>query len=189
MPRKKSILYVITNISMPHLVKVGITDDLAERLKTFNGKTEMPTRFQVYAEFNDIENPDILEQEILRVFSEKRVNKKREFIEEHPERICDFIRENKKIKEEKEKAGLFTDLGIKKGSILKFTDGEKIYPDIRAEVGIGRNVIFKRKKTSLSQSALSVLNKQFDRKWKSARGPDYWTYKGRTIRELSDEIK
>ena len=56
---KKNILYVITNISMPHLVKVGVTDDLDQRLRTFNGKTEMPTRFQVYEAFDDIENPDI----------------------------------------------------------------------------------------------------------------------------------
>ena len=65
------------------------------------------------------------------------MNKKREFIEEHPERLCDFIRENKKIKEEKEKPGLFKDLGIKEGSVLKFTDGEKMYSDIRAEVSTG----------------------------------------------------
>jgi T5orf172 domain len=89
----KTTLYVITNISMPSLCKVGVTDDLGRRLNDLN-KTGVPTRFQVYESF-ELENAELLEQEVLKHFANKRLNRKREFIEEHPERVCDFIRENK----------------------------------------------------------------------------------------------
>ena len=169
---------------MPHLVKVGVTDDLDKRLCDLN-KTSIPTRFQVYESFDQLKNAEILEQEILRSFATKRINKKREFIEEHPERICDFVREHRHITEEKIKVGLFK-LGIKKGGILKFTDGEKIYPDIQAVVESERHVMYLGKKQSLSSSAKLVLNEQFEKKWKSARGTVFWTYRGKTIAELRD---
>jgi len=57
----KTILYVITNISMPSLCKVGITDNLDRRLNDLN-KTGVPTRFQVYESF-ELENAELLEQD------------------------------------------------------------------------------------------------------------------------------
>jgi hypothetical protein len=99
----KTTLYVITNISMPSLCKVGITDNLERRLNDLN-KTGVPTRFQVYESF-ELENAELLEQEVLKFFAEKRLNRRREFIEEHPERVCDFIREHKgKVRQNEQKA-------------------------------------------------------------------------------------
>ena len=183
---KKKILYVITNVSMPNLVKVGVADDLDKRLKDLN-TTPIPTRFQIYESFDKIKNPEILEQEILRVFATKRINKKREFMEEHPERICDFIKVNKDIDKEKNTEGLFAKIGIEEGKVLNFYDGEKKYTDIRATVSSGKNVIFEGRKHSLSSSALLVLNREFGKTWKAAQGTVYWIYQGKTIAELKDE--
>lgn len=60
----KTYLYIITNISMPDICKVGVTNDVEKRLRDLN-KTSMPTRFQVYEEFA-LENAEVLEQRILQ---------------------------------------------------------------------------------------------------------------------------
>lgn len=183
----KSILYIITNISMPNICKVGITDNLEKRLSSLN-KTSTPTRFQVYEKFA-LSNAEVLEQEIFQHFSKQRVNRKREFLQEHPERICDFILDNRKIKKDIDKniSGKFVKMGIKEGEILKFKEGDEIYQNITAKIGFGNNIIYNNKKTSLSKSAKVILREKFDKDWKAVQGSIFWTYKGKTIRDLMDE--
>ncbi len=176
---------------MPGICKVGITNNVNKRLKDLN-KTGLPTRFQIYAVF-DLPNAEILEQMILQYFANKRINRKREFLKVHPERICDFIVDNKNIKKETEKEikGKLAKLGIKKGDILKFKYGEDIYSKIVAEVinpNASKPIKYDGKILSLSESAKRILKTQFDKKWKSAQGTIYWAFKGRTIRELLDEM-
>ncbi|USN88256.1 MAG: GIY-YIG nuclease family protein [Candidatus Nomurabacteria bacterium] len=182
----KSILYVITNISMPSLCKVGITDNLERRLNDLN-KTGVPTRFQIYESFA-IENAELLEQEVLKHFSDKRLNRRREFIEEHPERVCDFIREHKgKVRQEEESKSKFAQASIPDGAKLLFVDGE-IYKNIVATVLPNGKIKFKGKETSLSTAAKDVLKKQFGKDWKAVQGTIYWTYQGKTVREHFDSI-
>jgi len=186
----KKYLYIITNISMPGICKVGVTNNVEKRLKNLN-KTSTPTRFQLYEKF-ELENTEILEQAILQHFAERRINRKREFLEVHPERVCDFIHDNKKMKPESDErvSNKFAKLGIKKGEILKFKWGEEIYQDITAKVireGRSKDIIYKRKKTSLSRAAKKVLKEKFDKNWKAVQGTLYWAYKGKTIRELMDD--
>ncbi len=183
----KNILYIITNISMPNICKVGITNNIEQRLKSLN-RTSIPTRFQVYEKF-EIENAEVLEQEIFQHFAKKRINRKREFFQEHPERICDFIEDNKKIKKEEDKkiSGKFKKLDIREGEILRFKEGDEIYPNIIAKVGSGNSIIYKEKETSLSKSAQIILKEKFNKNWKAVQGTIFWTHKGKTIRELMDE--
>jgi hypothetical protein len=180
----KTILYVITNISMPSLCKVGITNNLERRLAELN-KTGVPTRFQVYESF-ELENAEILEQEILKHFSTKRLNCNREFIEEHPERVCDFIHEHKgKVRMELESKSKFEKAGIPTGAKLFFTNGD-IYRDIGAIVLPNGKVQYQGRETSLSKSAQDVLKKHFNKDWKAVQGTIYWSYQGKTIREYFD---
>ena len=183
----KTHLYIITNISMPNICKVGVTDDVEKRLRDLN-KTSTPTRFQIYEKF-ELKNAEILEQKILQYFAKQRINRKREFLQIHPERICDFIFDNKNIAPEKESElkGKFAKLGIKEGDILKFKEGDEVYHKITATVGKGNAIIYNGKKTSLSKSAQKVLKEKFDKNWKAVQGTIFWTFKGKTIRELMDE--
>ncbi len=182
----KTTLYVVTNISMPNLCKVGITNNLEKRLNDLN-KTGIPTRFQVYESFQ-LENAEILEQEVLSHFAEKRLNKKREFIEEHPERVCEFIRENKnKIRIEKENKTKFEQAGIPTGAELYFIYGD-IYKNIKAEVLNNGKILFEGQETSLSASAKKILEKKFDKKWRAVQGTVFWSYNGKTIRDYFDSI-
>ncbi len=89
---KKRFLYIITNISMPGICKVGITDDVEKRLKNLNSKTEVPARFQLYEVFDLADKAQFMEQLILEVFADKRVNMRREFLEIHPEVLCEFVK-------------------------------------------------------------------------------------------------
>tara|TARA_B100000745_G_C20154946_1_gene395829 strand:- start:7955 stop:8482 length:528 start_codon:yes stop_codon:yes gene_type:complete len=172
---------------MPGICKVGITKNLEKRLDDLN-KTSTPTRFQVYASYK-LDNAEIMEQEIFQHFSDSRLNRKREFLQEHPERVCDFIQDNKSIRRETDKnvTGKFTKLGIAEGEVLKFKEGEDIHNKITATVGVGNNIIFRGRKTSLSKSAQIILREVFDKNWKAVQGSIFWTYKGKTIRELMDD--
>jgi hypothetical protein len=183
----KESLYIITNISMPGICKVGVTKNMERRLKNLN-KTGSPTRFQLYEKF-ELENVEILEQKILQHFAKERINRKREFLQIHPEKICDFITDNKNIKPEKDKEikSKFTKLGIKEGEKLKFKEGEEIYQNIVAKVGKGNVIHYNNKETSLSKSAQKILAEKFEKKWKAVQGTIFWTYKGKTIRELMDK--
>lgn len=182
----KTTLYVITNVSMPSLCKVGITNNLARRLNDLN-KTGVPTRFQIYESF-ELENVELLEQEVLKHFAGKRLNRRREFIEEHPERVCDFIRENKgKVRQEEESKNKFAQAGIPDGAKLLFVDGE-IYKNIIATVLSNGKIKFKGKETSLSTAARDILKKNFGKDWKAVQGTIYWTYQGKTVREHFDSI-
>lgn len=182
----KSTLYVITNISMPSLCKVGITNNLEKRLNDLN-KTGVPTRFQVYDSF-ELENAELLEQEVLKHFASKRLNRRREFIEEHPERVCDFIREHKgKLREEKESKSKFEKAGIPVGAKLYFVDGE-IYKNISATVLPNGKIEYKGKETSLSKSAQEILKKYFDKNWRAVQGTIFWAYKEKSVREYFDKI-
>ena len=183
----KNYLYIITNISMPDICKVGITSNIEKRLGDLN-KTSTPTRFQIYEKF-ELKNAEILEQSILQHFAKQRINRKREFLQVHPERICDFILDNKHIAPEKDSVveSKFSKLGIKQGDLLKFKEGDEIYQNIVASVEKGNAIIFEGHKTSLSKAAQRVLREKFDKNWKAVQGPIFWTYRGKTIRELMDE--
>ena len=78
---------------MPDMCKVGITDNLENRINSLTKHSGVPTRFQIYQTFSApyIKNPEILEQEIFSHFSKERINRNREFIKIHPEKIISFI--------------------------------------------------------------------------------------------------
>ena len=189
----KKYLYIITNISMPDMCKVGITDDLENRLNSLTKHSGVPTRFQVYQSFTSpyIKNAEILEQEIFSHFSKERINKKREFIKVHPEKVISFIEDNRNIDKENETSGKFSKIGLIKGDKVFFTYNGEIDKNIFAEYDQGINFIFDNKKGGLSNHALNILNnKKFledDKKWKSVQGTLYWSFNGKTIRELLDE--
>ncbi len=184
----KQYLYIITNISMPGMCKVGISDDVEKRLKTLNSGTAVPTRFQLYDVFDLGNNAQLLEQLILDTFVDQRINMRREFLEIHPELLCEFVKKNKKkIKEEKLDSGLFSKLNIPKGSVLYFTEAGKDYKDISAVTSTGKRIIYKGVEMSMSDAAVKVLNNFFGKAWTAARGTIYWSYNGNTIREMMDE--
>ena len=191
------IIYVLTNEAMPGLVKIGLTtDDVSTRVAALSSATGVPLPFECYfaAEVNDCGK---LEKILHQLFSENRVNPKREFFRVEPERVIlaisigDFKEVTpgastvdkdeqealEKIKARRPKIKLEA-LGIKPGDTLAFSRDESI----TATVLEGGKIFYKEESLSPSAAALKVLH-SLGYKTPTASGSEYWMYDG----ELLDE--
>lgn len=192
-----NIVYLLTNESMPGLVKIGLTTDSVEsRISQLNAHTGVPLPFECYfaAEVNDCAK---LEKTLHQLFSDSRVNPKREFFKVDPEKVVlaisigEFqeitpgmveIDKDEQLALDKAKARrprLRLDaLGIKIGDTLMCSRGEAI----TATVVEDGKVEFNGEKMSLSAAALKALN-SLGYKTTSVSGSDYWIFQD----ELLDE--
>lgn len=91
---KAGYVYVLTNPSMPGLIKVGhsINGGQGRASALFKGDTGVPTPFELEYEAY-LKNCHAVEMEVHRRLAEKRVNEKREFFECEPGRAVTIITE------------------------------------------------------------------------------------------------
>lgn len=191
------IIYVLTNESMPNLVKIGLTTDSVEsRIASLSAHTGVPLPFECYfaAEVKDCAK---LEKTLHQLFSEVRVNPKREFFNVDPEKVvlAISIGEFKEITpgiaqiDVEEQAALekvkarrprlkLDALGIKPGDTLTLSRDE----NITATVVDDGKVNFQGEVLSLSAAALKAL-RGLGYSTPAASGPGYWMFDG----ELLDE--
>src|SRR5258706_4808522 len=82
------IIYVLTNLAMPGLVKIGRTssDDVEARLSQLSAHTGVPLPFEVYFAA-EVGNGLQLERTLHQLFAEARINPRREFFRVDPEKI------------------------------------------------------------------------------------------------------
>ncbi len=192
-----SIVYILTNEGMPDLIKIGLTtNSLESRIAQLSSHSGVPYPFECYfaAEVDDCAK---LEKTLHQLFSEARVNSKREFFKVDPEKVVLAISigvfkeitigntevdKEEKVALEKAKARRprlkLSALGIKANDILVLSRDE----DITATVIDNGNVDFKGEKMSLSAAALKALH-SLGYTTISASGPGYWMFEG----ELLDE--
>jgi len=192
-----NIIYVLTNEAMPGLVKVGLTTDSVEvRIGQLSAHSGVPLPFECYfaAEVKDCAK---LEKTLHQLFSEGRVNPKREFFKIDPEKVvlAISIGEFKEITpgaaqiDVEEQAALekaksrrprlkLDALGIKAGDVLTLSRDE----NITATVLDDGKVDFQGEVLSLSAAALKALH-SLGYSTPAASGPGYWMFDG----ELLDE--
>lgn len=192
-----NIIYVLTNEAMSGLVKVGLTTDSVEsRISQLSAHSGVPLPFECYfaAEVKDCAK---LEKTLHQLFSEGRVNPKREFFKIDPEKVvlAISIGEFKEITpgtaqiDVEEQAALekaksrrprlkLDALGIKAGDVLTLSRDESITATV---VGDGK-VNFQGEVLSLSAAALKALH-GLGYSTPAASGPGYWMFDG----ELLDE--
>lgn len=192
-----NIIYVLTNEAMPGLVKVGLTTDSVEsRISQLSAHSGVPLPFECYfaAEVKDCAK---LEKTLHQLFSDGRVNPKREFFKIDPEKVvlAISIGEFKEITpgvaqiDVQEQAALekaksrrprlkLDALGIKSGDVLTLSRDENI---IAIVVDDGK-VNFQGEVLSLSAAALKALH-GLGYSTPAASGPGYWMFEG----ELLDE--
>ena len=191
------IIYLLTNEAMPGLIKIGVTTDSVEtRLTQLSSSTSVPLAFECYfaAEVTD---PDRIEKVLHQLFSEQRVNPRREFFRIDPEKAvlaisigtfkevtpgeAEVAVEEKealeKVKARRPRIKLES-IGIKPGDILKFSRDESI----EATVVEDGKVQLEGEMLSLSAAALKVL-KKLGYNTSAASGSEYWMFDG----ELLDE--
>jgi hypothetical protein len=190
----EGIVYIISNPSMPGLVKIGKTNDLKKRMGDLF-KTGVPLPFRcVYAK--KVKNYSSIEKKLHNGLQSRRVNDNREFFRIAEDEVINFLEmlpgEEVTIKEDLfedkedqvafEKATRvgqrfnFEMVGIKPGSILNFAGDDSI----TCVVSSKNKVMFDGEDHSLSSAALIAKNKMgFN--WKTIAGPLHWKYEGEVL--------
>ena len=197
-----AIVYVLTNPAFEKYVKIGATTNLDQRLRNLDN-TSVPLPFRcVYAV--EIEDHDKVERLVHQVFADHRTRTTREFFEINPQRViaalklaggqdvtpkgdiaadAEGLEAFDKATRKSPKIYRLSEAGLKVGDTLYFTNDESI----TAEVISDKKVRFEGTETSLSKSALTLMQRA-GYKWQTVSGWQYWMFEGETIAERRDRL-
>ena len=191
-------VYILINEAMPGIIKIGWTDKkVEERMKELD-KTSTPVPFTCYFA-KRVEDPTFVESKLHEAFDEFRIRDNREFFRMSPDQAkaaleiatgTDVTPKDDVVESESDRVALnkernrnrfnFDEAGIEPGEILEF----KKDPSIKAKVLDNGQIDFRGTRTSLSQSALIIVQ-EMGYKWNKIAGPQFWMYKGQTLYEIS----
>lgn len=194
----KEIIYILTNPVIPDLVKIGRTTNLEERVRSLSSHSGIPVPFEVYYACV-VSNSVKTEKHLHDGFGDHRVNPKREFFRINPERVLSILKlveienvtpvsdyvedqeEQQSLNKERGRRSNFTfsSVNIPVGSVLHFVRDESIV----AKVLDDKNVEFEGEVTSLSQSSVTILSRDFGWNSPKVQGPRYWVYENETLSE------
>ena len=191
-------VYILTNPTIPDLVKIGRTKNLEERMRSLSSHSGVPVPFQCFycCEVND---GNEVEKRLHFGLGDHRINPKREFFRINPERvkvllegwsirdvtpssdIVDSQEEQDSLIRETSRRPMFTFqmVDIPVGSELTFLKDET---KVSIVSGV-REVEYENVKYSLNQITMELLTTEFGKNWKSVRGPDYWIFENETLTE------
>lgn len=192
-----NIVYVLTNMAMPNLVKIGRTDgdSVESRIKQLNAHSGVPLPFECHFAA-EVENCVRLEKTLHQLFADHRINPKREFFKVDPEKVVLAISIGKfqevtpgKLMDSEEEETLekikarrprltLQSIGLYPGNIIVCSRDETI----TATVTDNGKVDFQGEIMSLSAAALKALQ-QLGYKTTAASGSDYWMFDGETLDE------
>ncbi len=196
-----SIVYVLSNPAFD-ILKIGKTTNLDERLRTLNN-TSVPFPFRV--EFAiEVNNDADLEGSIHKIFSDHRVNPKREFFDIGLSQVIAAMKltggrdvtPNSDLPDDEESVKAvsaqrtrkanksFGKLDISTGTTLAFMGKQ----DVTAEVLGDKMVLFEGKEMSVSASALIVLNRD-GKTWTDCNGWQYWTLNDEALSERAKRFE
>ena len=192
----EGIVYILSNPSMPGLVKIGKTNNLENRMNSlFSTRVPLPFRC-VYAK--KVKNYSLIESKLHGGLRSARENLNRESFRIAEDEVINFLEilegdnvtpkedhfEDKEDKVAFEKATRigqrfnFEMIGIKLGSILNFVRDDTITCTVSSK----NKVMFDGKEHSLSSAALIATN-NMGFNWKSIAGPMHWKYEGEILDE------
>ena len=191
------IVYVLTNEAMPGIVKIGLTTDSIEsRLGSLNSHSGVPLPFECHFAA-EVDSCARIERILHQLFSEQRINPRREFFRVDPEKVVLAIsigsftditpggviaepEDREALEKEKSRRPRIklSALGILPGETLTFARDEAI----TAQVAPDNKVLYNGEITSLSAAALHALH-QLGYRTPSASGSEHWQFDG----ELLDE--
>jgi len=200
------IVYILTNESMPDIIKIGITENLSRRLRELDN-TSSPLPFECFYAL-EVDDARGIEKLLHQAFDDKRVRQNREFFNCTPEQAKSALRIGEKMggievtpkevvfeteqdkqalnnaKKRKGRVDYFGVLGINSGEILTFSKDQSL----TCEVGENGQVIFRGEVTTLSRSALIIVSEMgYD--WQQINGPGYWCYRGAKLLDLYQQTQ
>ena len=213
------ILYVLTNESMPGLVKIGITDDLRDRMRGLY-RTGVPVPFECHYAVRTEKALEI-ETKLKNLFRDKRINPNREFFKVDPERVViaisigdfevidvnnsDFIETTPQNSSEAE--GIITETDVAaaeraeqrrsnlKMSAIGINPGEILChtrdDGITCTVLENNKVLIDGQELSLSAAAAYAFKHKLGIRsnTRNFQGPLYWIYEGETLSERRIRIE
>jgi len=193
-------VYILTNDSMPGIIKIGWTDNSVEQRMKELDKTGTPLPFTCYFA-KRVDDPRFVESKLHEAFDEFRIRENREFFRMSPDQAKaaleiasgeDVTPKGDVVETESDRAALdrerkrtrfnFAQIGIEPGEILEF----KKDPSITAKVVENDQIEFRGSITSLSPAALIIVH-EMGYKWTKIAGPQFWMYKGKTLYELNNQ--
>jgi len=197
------IVYVLTNETMPGLIKIGRCNaDLALRIKQLY-TTGVPLPFELFYAC-EVRDSAFVEGQIHEAFDDHRVSRSREFFRLAPERakaalsigaireitLGDEVFETQEVKAEVEAAKRrsrfrLSLIGIKPGTQLQLAKAPQI---TCVTVDDGNKVDFNGDVTSLSDAALQAIN-SLGHDWSAVSGPWEWIYQGKRLDEIRREME
>ena len=193
-------VYILTNPTIPDLVKIGRTTNLKERMRSLSSHSGVPVPFECYY-CCEVENSKEVEKRLHTGLGDPRIkiNPKREFFRISPERVKVLLEgysirevnlegdvvedpeEQEVLNRERSRRPVFTFsmLNISTGSTLKFLRDETKIVTVTGD----REVEFEGNRTSLNQVTLDLHRNDHGKNWTTVRGPDYWICENETLTE------
>ncbi|QIK53117.1 GIY-YIG nuclease family protein [Dysgonomonas sp. HDW5B] len=199
------IVYVLVNLAMPGLVKIGMTtrNEIDSRLRELYS-TGVPLPFECrYACLVEVSDCGKVEKALHKAFYKNRINTSREFFDIDPEQAIAILelldkREitNEVVEElanditladkvaaenfkKKRRPPLnFREMGIPRGAKLQLIDDQ----NIEVEVCGDRKILFNGIETSLT-----AATKELHHIDHALQPTPYWTYKGKSLSDIYNE--
>ena len=192
-------VYILTNPTIPDLVKIGRTGNLEQRMRVLSSQAGVPVPFECYY-CCEVEEARNVEKRLHFGLGDHRINPKREFFRINPERVKRLLEgwairdvtpddsalgstkeEQDSLNRERSRQPVFTfsmvDIPI--GSQLYFMRDESITATVTGD----REIECKETRSSLSRTTLMILKEHFEIEWSSVRGSDHWIFENETLTE------
>jgi len=189
-------VYILTNESMPGLIKVGLSDqnDVESRIRSLD-TTGVALPFQCYYAAR-VEDNRKVEKALHTAFGDFRLRPNREFFRLDPYKVKVILEvlELEDVTPKREIVGSIDDVkalrsanikskrfkfsaaAIPIGSTLSFVKDLSITAEVIDDFGVK----YEGHRTSLTTAALEALRK-CGYNWSSVQGPEYWLYNGESV--------
>ena len=197
----EGIVYILTHPAMDGIIKIGRTDNLAERMRTLYN-TSVPAPFSCYYAAR-VGNMVEVEKVLHEAFGDRRIDPKREFFTAEPHRVAAALKlahgeevedptqqdqegidatiRTEEVTERKAKFNFFM-VDIPLDAELTFVDREETTCRV---VNLSRppRVEYNGETLSVTAAAQKVLGKVA-----GVNGTLFWTYQGETLSERRDRL-
>ena len=182
MKTKQGSVYILSNPSMPNIVKIGVTQDsVANRCKTISKPTGVPTPCEVEC---TVDNCYKIEKALQAAFAPYRVSENREFFKVSTAQVTAILQlvqqenttEQATADQPEAKRNprfKFAEMNIPAGTQITFVQDE----EIKATVTENNNVLYNGKEQSLSALTRELIGY-------IVRPLQYWTYNDKDLLEV-----